>query len=101
MFEADAGAGNQNVVMVTGDAVLTAAEVARRVGIIDAPQEATYELICRDDGTIKANEKFVLRPLDHNIGANSKTSFCQSVFASGSVALILASKTKPVLCWIK
>ena len=65
-------AGNQNVVMVTGDAVLTAAEVARRVGIIDAPQEATYELICRDDGTIKANEKFVLRPLDHNIGANSK-----------------------------
>jgi predicted P-type ATPase len=36
--------GNQEVVMVTGDAVLTAAEVARCVGIIDASEESTYEL---------------------------------------------------------
>jgi magnesium-transporting ATPase (P-type) len=28
-------AGDQNMVMVTGDAVLTVAEVARRVGIVD------------------------------------------------------------------
>lgn len=37
-------AGHQHVVMVTGDAVLTAAEVARRVGIIDASPDSTYEL---------------------------------------------------------
>lgn len=36
--------GQQATVMVTGDAALTAAEVARRVGIIDAPENATYEL---------------------------------------------------------
>jgi cation-transporting ATPase 13A1 len=37
-------AGQQTTVMVTGDAALTAAEVARRVGIIDAPENATYEV---------------------------------------------------------
>lgn len=37
-------AGDQAVVMVTGDAVLTAAEVARRAGIVDATQGRTYEL---------------------------------------------------------
>ena len=34
--------GNQNVVMVKGDAVLTVAEVARHVGIVDTTQECTY-----------------------------------------------------------
>ena len=37
-------AGQQKVVMVTGDALLTAVEVARRVGIVDAPQEFTFGL---------------------------------------------------------
>ena len=37
-------AGQQSTVMVTGDAVLTAVEVARRVGIIDSPEKSTYEL---------------------------------------------------------
>jgi len=55
--------GNQNVVMVTGDAVLTAAEVARRVGIVDARQESTYELCA----PTKGGERFVFRPLGHNI----------------------------------
>ena len=39
----DLRAGGQDVVMVTGDALLTAAEVARRVGIIP-PKAACYEL---------------------------------------------------------
>jgi len=55
--------GNQNVVMVTGDAVLTAAEVARRVGIVDARQESTYELCA----PAKGGERFVFRPLGHSI----------------------------------
>jgi len=55
--------GNQNVVMVTGDAVLTAAEVARRVGIVDAKQENTYELCA----PAKGGERFVFRPLGHSI----------------------------------
>jgi len=67
-------AGNQNVVMVTGDAVLTAAEVARRVGIVDASQEFTYEL-CHDvkSGLGKREEeRFVFRPLDHSVGSNDR-----------------------------
>ena len=52
--------GDQQVVMCTGDAMLTAAEVARRVGIVDATQECTYEL-CHD----QERERFVFRPLDH------------------------------------
>ncbi|KAL9179232.1 hypothetical protein ACHAXT_008522 [Thalassiosira profunda] len=60
--------GNQNVIMVTGDAVLTAAEVARRVGIIDSPKENTYEICIRSgDAT-----KFLFRPLDSRVGGNSK-----------------------------
>ena len=43
-------AGQQNTVMVTGDAALTAAEVARRVGIIDAEENLTYELVHSDKG---------------------------------------------------
>ena len=43
-------AGRQNTVMVTGDAALTAAEVARRVGIIDAEEKSTYELVHSDKG---------------------------------------------------
>jgi len=61
-------AGDQNVVMVTGDAVLTAAEVARRVGIVDASQECTYELRCRDGkGTSSEGREFVFRHLDHSV----------------------------------
>ena len=59
----DLRAGNLNVVMVTGDAMLTAAEVARRVGIIDASQKCTYEL-CH----VMEKDQFVFRPLDHGIG---------------------------------
>ena len=62
--------GHHEVVMVTGDAVLTAAEVARRVGIIDAPQECTYELYPRknsqeDDGVM--HQGFVFRPIGSGI----------------------------------
>lgn len=46
-------AGQQATVMVTGDAALTAAEVARRVGIIDAPESATYELCYSDQQGFK------------------------------------------------
>ena len=69
--------GNQNVVMVTGDAVLTAAEVARRVGIVDTTQECTYEL-CHEvksssNGQQQEREQFVFRRLDHSvIGANTE-----------------------------
>ncbi|KAL7536758.1 hypothetical protein ACHAXR_007376 [Thalassiosira sp. AJA248-18] len=73
--------GNQSVVMVTGDAVLTAAEVARRVGIIDASQECTYDLVCREDDDVnnsasgkEQRQKFVFRPLDHNTGANNASN---------------------------
>lgn len=59
-------AGHQEVVMVTGDAVLTAAEVARRVGIIDAPQDCTYEL-CHVKSSRGGNvKKFVFRVLGCN-----------------------------------
>jgi cation-transporting ATPase 13A1 len=61
----DLRSGNQNVVMVTGDAMLTAAEVARRVGIIDASQERTYEL-CHIIENSK-QEQFVFLPLDHGV----------------------------------
>jgi len=61
----DLRSGNQNVVMVTGDAMLTAAEVARRVGIIDASQERTYEL-CHIVENSK-QEQFVFLPLDHGV----------------------------------
>lgn len=71
-------AGAQDVVMVTGDAVLTAAEVARRVGIVDAPKGATYELCCRDGVGEEGNGSsdsarswsFVFRPLDRSLRAN-------------------------------
>jgi cation-transporting ATPase 13A1 len=59
--------GNQNVVMVTGDALLTAAEVARRVGIIEASQECTYELCHLAEA--KKQEQFVFLPLDRGIEA--------------------------------
>jgi cation-transporting ATPase 13A1 len=59
--------GNQNVVMVTGDALLTAAEVARRVGIVDAPQECTYELCYLAEA--KKRGQFVFLPLARGIGA--------------------------------
>jgi len=69
--------GNQNVVMVKGDAVLTVAEVARHVGIVDTTQECTYEL-CHEvkssaNGQQQQGEQFVFRRLDHSvIGANAK-----------------------------
>ena len=59
--------GNQNVVMVTGDAMLTAVEVARRVGIIDASQDCTYELCHLAENS--KHEQFVFLPLDHGIRA--------------------------------
>jgi cation-transporting ATPase 13A1 len=55
-------AGQQNVVMVTGDALLTAVEVARRVAIIDAPQEFTYSL------SVTEGRDFVFRPIGHGLG---------------------------------
>ena len=55
-------AGQQKVVMVTGDALLTAVEVARRVGIIDAPQEFTYALSKSDGGD------FVFQPIGSGKG---------------------------------
>lgn len=61
-------AGQQNVVMVTGDALLTAVEVARRVGIVDAPQEFTYSLTKIDDGD------FVFKPIGG--GKNEATEHC-------------------------
>ncbi|KAL7544835.1 hypothetical protein ACHAWF_008199 [Thalassiosira exigua] len=67
--------GGQDVVMVTGDAVLTAAEVARRVGIIDAPESRTYELLCDESGHGRngssagkgRQEAFFFRPLDRSL----------------------------------
>ena len=44
---------DHETVMITGDAVLTAAEVARQVGIIDKSCGPTYELQCR--GTKETN----------------------------------------------
>ncbi len=68
-------AGSQNVVMLTGDAVLTAAEVARRVGIIDSLHEHTYEL-CHEEnmgnGDHRDHHPFVFRSLDHRIRAEEK-----------------------------
>ena len=49
--------------MVTGDAMLTAAEVVRQVGIIDALQERTYELCHLVENS--KQEQFVFLPLDH------------------------------------
>lgn len=43
---------NHNCVMITGDAVLTAAEVARQVGIIRKKTKETYQLQERDIGAI-------------------------------------------------
>ena len=69
--------GNQNVVMVKGDAVLTVADVARHVGIVDTTQECTYEL-CHEvksssNGQQQEREQFVFRRLDHSvIGANTE-----------------------------
>ncbi|KAL7498233.1 hypothetical protein ACHAWT_006367 [Skeletonema menzelii] len=56
-FVKELRAGQQKVVMVTGDALLTAVEVARRVGIVDAPQEFTYALSKTDGGD------FVFQPV--------------------------------------
>ena len=61
-------AGQLNVVMVTGDAALTAAEVARRVRIIDAPENATYEL-CH------SNEGFRFAPLNCFGGADKDACY--------------------------
>ncbi|KAL7459250.1 hypothetical protein ACHAWC_011327 [Mediolabrus comicus] len=55
-------AGQQNVVMVTGDALLTAVEVARRVAIIDAPPEFTYSL------SVTEGRDFIFRPIGHGLG---------------------------------
>ncbi len=55
-------AGLQNVVMVTGDALLTAVEVARRVAIIDVPPEFTYSL------SVTEGRDFVFRPIGHGLG---------------------------------
>jgi magnesium-transporting ATPase (P-type) len=49
-------------------AMLTAVEVARRVGIIDASQECTYELCYLVEA--KEEEQFVFLPLDRGVGAN-------------------------------
>lgn len=65
-------AGNQNVVMVTGDAVLTAVEVARRVGIIDSPHERTYELCYEENLGSGGHQPFVFRSLDHSATAKAK-----------------------------
>ncbi|KAL3759437.1 hypothetical protein ACHAWU_000736 [Discostella pseudostelligera] len=65
-------AGNQNVVMVTGDAVLTAAEVARRVGIIDVPHERTYELCYEENIDSGDHQPFVFRSLNHSVRVEDK-----------------------------
>ena len=65
-------AGNQNVVMLTGDAVLTAAEVARRVGIIDSRHEHTYELCYEENMGSGDHYPFVFRSLDHRSRAEEK-----------------------------
>eukprot|EP00804_Cyclotella_cryptica_P022565 CCRYP_009443-RA/>CCRYP_009443-RA protein AED:0.10 eAED:0.10 QI:76/1/1/1/0.5/0.4/5/2352/1498 len=58
-------AGQQSTVMITGDAVLTAAEVARRVGIIDAPEKSTYELCyCSTTKNEEKQQGFRFVPLD-------------------------------------
>jgi cation-transporting ATPase 13A1 len=58
-------AGQQNTVMITGDAVLTAAEVARRVGIIDASEKRTYELCyCATLNNKEKKQGFRFVPLD-------------------------------------
>ncbi|KAK1733658.1 cation-transporting ATPase [Skeletonema marinoi] len=67
-------AGQQKVVMVTGDALLTAVEVARRVGIVDAPQEFTYALSKTDVGD------FVFQPIGG--GKNEATENCLSYSVS-------------------
>jgi len=61
-------AGQQRVVMVTGDAMLTAVEVARRVGIVDAPQEFTYALIKTEGGD------FVFQPIAAGKDEGTKNS---------------------------
>jgi magnesium-transporting ATPase (P-type) len=60
-------AGQQTIVMVTGDAALTAAEVARKVGIIDAPENATYEVR--------------IWTVNYNISCHSPLTLCASVLA--------------------
>jgi cation-transporting ATPase 13A1 len=75
----DLRAGNLNVVMVTGDAMLTAAEVARRVGIINASQKCTYEL-CH----VMEKDQFVFRPLDHGIGEAVNVDNDKLVYSSSN-----------------
>jgi cation-transporting ATPase 13A1 len=66
-------AGQQNVVMVTGDAMLTAVEVARRVGIVDAPQEFTYALSKTEGGD------FVFQPIGGGKNEEAKNGLPYSV----------------------
>jgi cation-transporting ATPase 13A1 len=66
-----------DVVMITGDAILTAAEVARQVGIIDKSSKAdTYELRdIRQDDSNAIGAKFAFVPIntiDKNIASIDK-----------------------------
>ena len=84
-------AGKQNTVMVTGDAALTAAEVARRVGIIDAPENATYELCY--------SEKVGFRFVPLNCFGDDKEETCFSYTTHDMEKLsILVQKGEAAVC---
>ena len=66
------GGGNQHVVMVTGDSVQTAAEVARRVGIVNTNVYELHFPNGNGGGSSGNSETFAFRPLNHRVGKGAK-----------------------------
>mmetsp|Transcript_30537 Transcript_30537/g.61020 ORF Transcript_30537/g.61020 Transcript_30537/m.61020 type:complete len:1555 (+) Transcript_30537:226-4890(+) len=94
-------AGHQNVVMVTGDAVLTAAEVARRVGIIDSSPDSTYELCeTKDYFQCSYQPKFMFRLLGYfpGHGKNDKNESMPYTPANVSEISSMVKQRKVALC---
>jgi manganese-transporting P-type ATPase len=81
---------DHETVMITGDAVLTGAEVARQVGIIDKDCGPTYELQCRESDEVNGSALSEF----HFVALNSTTNLDVIPLSTSNLALLRDMKDK-------